>query len=443
MPAGSKPLAALCKGIVFAVAFCALALLVLTAPSVKTAMAQSDAAASGADGWLLLAWNDLGMHCYNRDFKDLAVLPPYNTLWSQVIKVGDPPEIVTSNVRVSYSFPNNTYSFGKSNFWDYEQALFGVDLPPNIGLTRRGLAGEMDKAVDHFIAEGIPLTEFQDSDPDTPYPYQLATVIARDSATSAELARTITVAPVSTEMHCDYCHNDGGVDDIATGRVETNILTLHDKENWEKYPPGFGKLMDNRPVLCAACHASNALNAPGKPGIPNLSKAMHAKHAEVENELGSGELTASALATPFCYNCHPGPETKCLRDVMSQRGMTCTDCHGSMTQVSQNPDPWFNEPRCDNCHKDPKFAQDQPLYRMSTGHGGVRCSGCHDSPHAIAQSSQPNDAIKFIAWQGHAGTLSDCTVCHATVPQGAGPHGLISPLNASYRAFLPSLVNAR
>ena len=224
-------------------------LLAGTAPAVPPAAAQSTDPLPSAGQWLVLAWNDLGMHCYNRDFQDLAVLPPYNTLWSQVIRVGDPPQIVTDSVRVAYSFPNNTYSVGKSNFWDYDLPLFGVDLAPNAGLTGRGLAGEMDKAAGHFIVEGIPLTEFQDSAPNVAYPYQLATVIARDLATGAELARTITVAPVSTEMHCDYCHNDGGVEDITTGRVETNILTLHDKENWEEYPPGFGRLMDNRPVL--------------------------------------------------------------------------------------------------------------------------------------------------------------------------------------------------
>ncbi|HRA66468.1 MAG TPA: hypothetical protein PL187_10635, partial [Caldilinea sp.] len=38
------------------------------------------------DEYVVLGWNDLGMHCYNRDFQNLAVLPPYNNLWAQVIK---------------------------------------------------------------------------------------------------------------------------------------------------------------------------------------------------------------------------------------------------------------------------------------------------------------------------------------------------------------------
>lgn len=375
------------------------------------------AAPAQAARYVVLAWNDLGMHCYNRDFQDLAVLPPFNTLWTQVIEVGDPPRIVTEGITVSYRFPNNTYSVGKSNFWTYDQALFGVNLPANVGLFGKGLAGTMDKKADHFVAEGIPLTEFQDSAPSVRYPYQLAEIVVRDSGTGAVLASLTTVAPVSTEMTCNECHYNGGVEGISTGRVETNILTLHDEENMDEYPAGHrGALMNRRPVLCAECHSSNALAAPGVAGLPSLSRAMHSKHAE---EAGIPSTTAG------CYLCHPGPQTKCLRGVMStEHGMTCIDCHGTMNQVASNPSPWLIEPRCDAaaCHG-PKYAQNNILYRMSSDHGGVYCAACHDSPHAIAPSSEPNDAIKFIALQGKSGTLAKCTVCHDSQPAGPGPHG--------------------
>lgn len=362
--------------------------------------------------YVLLGWNDLGMHCYNRDFQDLGVLPPYNTLWAQVIKRGNPPVIMTDTITVTYRFPDNTYSVGKSNFWTYAKQLFGVDLAPDMGLAGFGLSGDMEAKTDHFVAEGIPLTEFSDSNPTVPDPYQLAELVAVDAA-GKTLAQNTVVAPVSTEMRCDNCHKDGGVEGIRTGRVETNILALHDEENADEYPTGHtGRLMDRRPVLCAECHASNALNAPGVAGLPNLSKAMHEKHA--------GKVPQT---TDGCYNCHPGPTTKCLRDVMSsQHGMTCVDCHGNMEKVAENSNPWLNEPRCDDCHKEPQYAQDQPLYRMSTGHGGVRCEGCHDSTHAIATSTEARDAIKFLNLQGMTGTLSSCLVCHTTMPAGDSPH---------------------
>jgi hypothetical protein len=374
--------------------------------------------ANNNSGYVVLAWNDLGMHCYNRNFQDLGVLPPYNNLWAQVVKVADPPQIITKGIEVSYEFPNNTYSVGKpnfvdkSNFWTYAQQLFGLAAPlqPNIGLTGKGLSGAMDLDGDHFKVEGIPLTEFQDTAPTTSYPYQLATVIVRDAQTKVELARTITVAPVSTEMHCDTCHKDGGVGGIATGSVEQNILTFHDQEEGTN-------LMASRPVLCANCHASNALAKPGKPGVPNFSRAMHGKHSEVmpaPNSLND------------CYKCHPGPQTQCLRDVMFQSGKTCTttECHGNLDKVSQNPNPWLNEPKCTTCHTN--IIQDQALYRQSTGHKGIRCAACHDSPHAIAPTREPNDWIKFQGWQGQQGEkgpLRKCTVCHLTQPTSSMPHG--------------------
>jgi hypothetical protein len=365
-----------------------------------------------SDSYVLLGWNDLGMHCYNRDFTNLAVLPPYNTLWAQVIKRGDPPQIVTQGITVDYSFAGNTYSVGKSNFWDNAQKLFNLPspLPANVGLTGRGLSGPMSVKVDHFIAEGIPLTEYSDIAPATRDPYQLSTLIARDASTGAQLASLPVVAPVSTEMRCDRCHSDGQRQGISTGKVETNILTLHDRE--EKTNPS---LMQSQPVLCANCHGSNALGMAGNPSLPNLSNAMHSQHAEVF----SGPQNKDT-----CYNCHPGPSTQCLRDVMStQKGMDCTNCHGTMFQVARNSNPWLSEPRCDSsgCHAG-QVSQNNALYRFSTGHNGVYCEACHDSTHAIAPSAQSKDGIKFVQLQGHAGPLDVCTTCHLTQPSGSKIH---------------------
>ena len=399
------------------------------APNGATASAPSIAVNTDRQ-YIVLSWNDLGMHCYNRDFNDLAVLPPANTLWAQVVKVGNPPQVITTGVTVEYSFPSNTYSIGKSNFWSTNpyngvqnaRSIFGLpgNLAANIGLAGKGMSGEFDPKGDHFVAEWIPITEYNDSDWNTRDPYQLAQVVVKDAVTHVELARETVVAPVSTEMRCDRCHSDNGEgnEGIATGVVEQNILMKHDSENQGDYPPGHtGSLMSQRPVLCAECHSSNAIGAPGVQGIPSLSKAMHTKH--------TGEI---ANTTAGCYNCHPGPDTKCLRDVMSAQGMDCIDCHGTMQQVAQNPNPWLNEPRCDTCHNSGQYDQDQPLYRMSSGHGGIYCEGCHDSTHAIATSTQPRDALKFLDLQGHPGTLDLCTVCHSTWPAGAGPHGVVPPM---------------
>lgn len=417
-------------GLAFGLALVLGVVIIVSRPAAPS-LASDEASSTTEGDYIVLAWNDLGMHCYNRDFQYLAVLPPYNTLWAQVIRVGAEPEVVTSGITLTYHFVDNSFSVGKSNFWEHDQDLFGVDLAPNVGLTGKGMTGTLDLHGTHFVAEGIPLTEFRDSDyaanptNPAPYPYQLAVVTVWDAVTGAKLAETATVAPVSTEMHCDNCHYDGAIDNIATGSVELNILTLHDRENLSDYPPGkSGPLVNRPPILCAECHASNALGAPGEPGIPNLSNAIHEKHDEEIDQTLDG-----------CYQCHPGPQTKCLRDVMSESPsvMDCIDCHGDMAQVAVNPNPWLNEPRCDDpgCHDSGAYDQDQPLFRMSQEHGGIYCEGCHDSTHAIAPSREPNDAIKFLALQGvnkAIGADDHCTVCHSTTPADPGPHGISVPL---------------
>ena len=365
----------------------------------------------GNGQYTLIAWNELGMHCMDPSYEDFSVLPPYNTLIAQVIRRGDGPAIVASNITVEYRILGNTRSDNKTNFWQYAQKLFGLPQPltPNIGLKGKGLSGRMTAAGDHFIAEGIPLTEYLDSNLGTPYPYQVAELVAKDSKGNI-LASTQTVAPVSTEMNCAACHNDNGSANhgIATGVVKRNILTLHDQKHATD-------LMAQRPVLCANCHSSNALGKPGKPGIPSLSTAIHGRHAEVG--IDDGTMTGT------CYKCHPGTQTKCLRGAMFAAGKTCYDCHGNLAAVGNpNRRPWMDEPRCAQCHDAAHSENSGTLYRFSKGHQGVYCQACHGSQHAEYPSTQPNDNIQSILLQGHAGTVDTCTVCHITKPSFGGPH---------------------
>ena len=140
--------------------------------------------------------------------------------------------------------------------------------------------------------------------------------------------------------------------------------------------------------------------------------------------------------------------------------MQCQDCHGDMSAVG---DPvrngWLDEPTCQSCHTgdavlnngqiryqsvfEPSglervavnqlFATDVDtpapgfdLYRFSDGHGGLQCSACHGSTHAIYPSAHENDNLQSIAFQGHAGTITDCAACHTEVPEtkNGGPHGM-------------------
>ncbi|HKK10364.1 MAG TPA: cytochrome ubiquinol oxidase subunit I, partial [Bacteroidales bacterium] len=52
--------------------------------------------------YVLLAWNDLGMHCISDNSDYWSFLPPANTLWAQLIKRGPKPEIISDGVKLHY-----------------------------------------------------------------------------------------------------------------------------------------------------------------------------------------------------------------------------------------------------------------------------------------------------------------------------------------------------
>lgn len=351
--------------------------------------------------YVVLGYNDLGMHCMNNDFSDLCVLPPANTLRATVIKRGSEPQITTSGVTVSYSIPGNTSSSTKINFWNYANALFGATLPNDVGLFGFGLQGNMQATTaGDFWAHGIPLTPITDAGVTDPYQLALINVMQNGSL----VASTQAVTPVSWEMSCNNCHNTPGMS------VTMDILTKHDRLSGTD-------LVNHRPVLCASCHADPALGTTGVAGVPTLSSSMHAFHAPMFKGLPN---------TMPCYSCHPGPQTQCLRDVHRANGMTCYSCHTSMEAVGDpSRKPWVDEPRCGDCHHVAGHQYEQPgvLFRDSVGHNGVKCIACHGSPHAITPSMNPRDNVQAIALQGVAGPIGlNCTVCHTSKPSDPFNH---------------------
>jgi hypothetical protein len=63
-----------------------------------------------------------------------------------------------------------------------------------------------------------------------------------------------------------------------------------------------------------------------------------------------------------------------------------------------------------------------PLFRLSTAMGGIYCEACHGPTHAIAPTTQANDAIQVTALQGSNGPLKNCVVCHGSSMGGGNPH---------------------
>ena len=511
---------------------------------------------AGDGDHVVLAFNDLGMHCADLGAYPFSILPLFNVVNAQVVRRGRVPELLEAGdgVTLRYSAASNpndpvgpdsinstsqnfpagapadAATVRKSDFWDDFDGqsivawLFGADLPPDVGLHGLAMPGVSDPYyrndpqdfsgyVDEhrwFRASGIPITSVDDQGRINAYP--LMRVQAVDAASGAIIATTDAVVPVSTEVDCRDCHALGevgadpdawpGVGFMAPAspdRVDVeaaakhNILVLHDVKHDTTF------VADQAPVLCANCHRSNALAEVGGPSgwaeLTSMSAAMHGFHGRLQlDDIGQlmrhmdgypvlidpasmdgseRQLIPSGPGVTMeesCFSCHPGKITQCFRGAMFTAGQKCDDCHGGMLATGGAFDlattgaprePWVDEPKCSSCHSghgdqavgnlaydpnDPaatpfeftasRFAENPgTLYRNSLdNHAGVACEGCHGSPHAIWPNRNPaaNDNVPAVQLQGHAGTISECTVCHepGSFPNGTlnGPHGM-HPVN--------------
>jgi Cytochrome c554 and c-prime len=350
--------------------------------------------------YIVLAWNDLGMHCLNPTYDKEVILPPYNTVWAQVIKRGNPPQIVTAGLRLEYSILNNTYSYGKRSygqFWDNCMHLFGVSLARDTGLNledpniHNTLSGMMVVKGNHFQVNGIPVTPVNDNN--TWNPLQVAEIVVRDNS-GAELARTRATVPASDEINCYKCHGKGEVKPVL-----------------EQHGDGSRNLVALAPVLCASCHGSPVLGQTGRGSSGTyLSEAIHGYHKD---------------KNAACYDCHPGATTKCNRSLAhTASDGNCTNCHGDMQNVAQtvisgSRVPWTGEPKCSQCHISiAEVDTGTALYRNSSGHHGLSCPACHSSPHAMVPSNAASDNYQAIQYQNKALVLGSCRVCHPTSKGG-------------------------
>ncbi len=346
----------------------------------------------GGTGYTIVGWNDLGMHCIDNDFSVMSILPPYNDIHAQVMDANG--NLVTSGITVTYqgvadaSGSINTTSVGKTNFFDYAQALFKLaqPLPPDAGLAGYAMPGasntpqemHFDATNQWYAADGVPLTPLDDSMSTNNFP--LFRLEARDGS-GALLASTDVVLPISSEINCGICHGsntsaaarpNGGWVNNPDPKLDfrLNVLRLHDDKNLgnstytdalnaQGYESAglYATATAGTPILCASCHRDNALSTPGYGTIPQLTTSMHSYHSSVVDPT-TGMTLESSTTRAVCYHCHPGPQTQCLRGAMGSAvasdgslAMQCQSCHGPMSAVGNaSREGWFDEPACQSCH---------------------------------------------------------------------------------------------
>ncbi|BDQ34764.1 cytochrome ubiquinol oxidase subunit I [Pseudodesulfovibrio portus] len=424
------------------------------------------------DEYVLLSWNNLGMHCISDSYSEWVLLPPANDIWAQLVKRGDKPEVITEGVKLSYfvekGFENPAAT---SEFWQNVESIFGARPPDNVGLSGNGMTGEMHhkEGLKAFEASLIPVEPYPAGEGYNPFP--VFTVQAHDIATGKLLAETKTVAPTATEMGCKNCH--GGpwkVDNLAGISKVTghDVLMSHDRLSNTELAAAADA---GKPMLCQGCHPDPVLGAKGKPGLLNLPAAVHGLHANFLTDRGSE-------ACAYCHPNRPDGPTQCLRGTHGQADIGCVRCHGyledhalSLLKLEKangkpgadrlmahlkprtvasvdavNPRlPWMQEPDCSTCHTKWGTLPDKVksngyntwteggnvLYRNSPSKtGSIMCIACHNSPHAnypaVNKHGKNRDNIAPLQYQGNTraiGADNNCTVCHT---------GKVDPMNAHH-----------
>lgn len=410
--------------------------------------------------YVLLAWNDLGMHCVSDCDEMFSFLPPGNTLQAQLIRRDPLPVRVAEGVTISYKTPEqHANPAAHTRFWEFAGSLYGAqELAPNMGLAGKAASGgefDFNSDLDVFEARFIPLLPYRDDGTFDSYP--VLDIEARDSRSGELLASTKVVAPVSTEADCWRCHGGGPrkLDaGISTGTA-ANILKLHD---YHEGTDLHQQALDGNPQLCQSCHADPALGAEGTEGVLNFSAAMHGWHANY----------MEGMKDEACYYCHPvarGGVTRCLRGVhgtvFEQGKLVCSNCHGDMSEIALSllnaqsdipraamlagnveiesmpkdsvigRTPWLEEPDCFACHVDfePPAAgarafnnynpTHEELYRNYSDNAIINCQGCHGSTHAVYPAMNPygtfRDVLQPMQYQGQPYTIGanmNCSVCH-------------------------------
>jgi hypothetical protein len=387
-----------------------------------------------------------------------------------------------------WSFVQNLFGFAV----DADGGLFGANMPGPANVAR---PMQFDDQLDWFVADGVPITPYDDAGNKNYYP--MMRLVARDGRgtllASTDVVVPVSDEMTCTGCHTSGSSPEaeprgGWVFDPDPERdYRLNILLLHDEAESSRSdyrtllaaagydPDGLYATVTEAggAVLCASCHASEALPGSGIEGVSPLTRAIHRSMAHATDP-ETGQRLDDVDNRSACYSCHPGAETRCLRGAMGaavaadgSAAMQCQSCHGSMLDVgSPARTGWLEEPACQDCHSgnatrnegeirfDSVFTTDGSrripandlfatnpdtpapgisLYRFSRGHGGLQCSACHGSTHAIFPSSHDNDNVQSIALQGHAGTLVECIACHDEVPEtgNGGPHGM-HPVGAQW-----------
>jgi len=423
-----------------------------------------DVAGGGSRDVIVMASNDLGMHCACPGAQYMLLLPPFNTLRAQVIerdinndRSGTPLVLADpTKIQVVYNIVENddTYLQTQDTYyptWIQMMPRYGfgdaVDTDGKIqGLTGSKLAGEMEAQQADGWWEAVGVPAFPDESnastsqekimidplggPDrNPYLTGNIKVFARDPYTGDPtdlLAETNITVPVSFGGCCD-CHlslaeNTPGYsrDPESSFQLMGYLHSLNasginfadptvlnpDKQteidNLEPVTPG--------PVRCSVCHwdpAMGELAAPGGYVNATTGATLPTSQYSFSDVLHRWHVeNPNVLAydpdlATDCYQCHPSNEVNCYRGQ-----------HVNQTIGQDNHPVW-----CTDCHGDlnqrvAEGQMDNPWSEATL----PKCGDCHQGTGENTSLSAFGGS--FLKSMAHKSDAILCSTCHGS------PHAL-------------------
>jgi len=233
-------------------------------------------------------------------------------------------------------------------------------------------------------------------------------------------------AMFNADMLCSDCH--GGMEAVGadfTGPVPGDPASeVVSPNNPGDFKLGLGNFYDhtsNQPRVpwanepgCGSCHTGDA-----------TSNVL----TNTNDGIGASSVIVNVADT---YGNTDGIR---LRQAFRKDDTKATPIVPANTRFAENPIP-----QSFNGFNNPGFAtipgsggaRNPKLYRVSTGHEGVMCEGCHGATHAEWPNANPNanDNVTANQLQGHTGTIVECSTCHGAGWEPSrddaldGPHGM-------------------
>jgi hypothetical protein len=215
------------------------------------------------------------------------------------------------------------------------------------------------------------------------------------------------------------------VNDFELGILEETCYQCHPGKNTKCLRGA----MFNGGMVCQDCHGDMA--QVGNDFTERLASSPFPAGANLNKRV-------PWATEPGCQSCHTGDALDNLAgdypDLAAPDGIRLLQAYEVVDAVDQNGDPDGTELAQPIAAPGSRFAENQSLFRLSQGHGGVKCEGCHGSTHAIWPVSPregpfvANDNLAATQLQGHDGKIQECDTCHAgglSDYRGLeGPHGM-------------------